>query len=182
MKATATILSEIASALADNGSRQISPQDNRDRLNDIVGWLTYLEGLRTITATGHGMTSADVGKPIGWQSGGAPVVWDDAANPQTEYPTAILGEVVDVNTIRVAAAGEILDIADTLLPAGMPNPGGLTNYRMPFWDKSAGTYKSTKPADSKLEIQLIYYVRAGGAGRALVQVLAPTAPTETPVA
>lgn len=183
MKTTATLLSEIASTCADNITRNISPAILRARLVDLVAWLTYVESAKTISATAHGFSATDVGKPIGWQVGGSPAIWDDAATTQTEFPVGILAEVPDANSIRLAAAGEVVTIDDALLPAGMPSPGGDTNARMPWWDKSAGQYVATKPADAMVEIQLLYYVRASGvAGKSVVLALAPTAPSDAPLA
>ncbi len=135
----------------------------------------------TLTVTSHGYTSADEGKPIGWTAS-AIAIWDDAADPQVSFPAAILKEVVDANTLSLAYCGEVVTIADSLLPTGVPNDtaNSETNSRFLYWDKSAGKYQFTIPDDAAYNIECVYYIKASPtASYSLVQSLLPSRPVTT---
>ncbi len=103
-----------------------------------------LTGYSQETRTGHGRVSGDVGKPID----GEGVIVDDAA--ADAYVSGVLAGVPDVNTLVVAPVGSpVFDIAIGLLDGG-DTYDISTDGRFVYWDLSAGVYKATLPADSKI--------------------------------
>ena len=93
-----------------------------------------------MTATAHGLSSGDVGKPL---FGAA--IWDDTDVDQ--HADWILVQVVDSNTLRVLPTGSAFDIPVALLDGG--NGYSIaTSGRHVFWDESDGQYEAARPSDS----------------------------------
>lgn len=141
-----------------------------------------VSSINQITVTSHGFTSADVGKPLTWDSAGVVAVWDDTADPEAKFPIHIIKTVVDANTLVLAACGEIIEVADTLLPTGVPNDttNSVPNSRALYWDSSAGKYQFTLPIDSTISIEAVFYLQAGPtASHSLITCLLPSRPYTT---
>lgn len=117
-------------------------------------------GYDEVRSVAHGLTASSVGKPIGWDSTGKPVVWQDHSSPQNCDPVAILYAVIDADTIKISTTGSVAEVANSLLPGSMPVNGGQTNSRWLFWDQSAGAYVHTKPSDSVIATESIYWIGA----------------------
>ncbi len=118
----------------------------------------------------HGASSSDIGKPVYLTSGGIVTLWDDAAS--TEDPLGILLEIYDTDHVVIAPEGSVIDIPNTLIPAGMPTNGSDTNARHLRWDASAGSYVHTPPADSQTSEPQIYWIGASDvSGNDTVRVL-----------
>ena len=163
----------------DQGTTQ-SKKINMEELETLIGGGAS-GNTNTVTVTGHGLTSADQGKPIGWTAS-ALAIWDDAADPQVSFPAAILKEIVDANTLSLAYCGEVVTVADSLLPTGVPNDtaNSESNSRFLYWDKSAGQYQFTIPDDAAYNIECVYYIKASPtASYSLVQSLLPSRPVTT---
>lgn len=119
--------------------------DEDDMASDSASKLPTQSSVKTytdsniVTYASHGLVSGDVGKPL---SGSA--ILDDA--DATHYPSTVLLEVVNSNTLRVASPGRLVTLAVALLSGGS-GYSIATSGRYVYWDKSAGTYSGTLPSD-----------------------------------
>lgn len=140
---------------------------------------TQLSSLVSLTKAGHGMTSADHGKPIGWRASANVGVWDNTSGTQLEYPIGVLQRVVDGSTFMYAPPGCALDIPAALISVAGTEPvgagGSEANSRFLFWSKTSGTYTTELPVDSVVNVEVIYYLckNANGTHRVLVLGLRP---------
>lgn len=127
-------------------------------LQGMYGLMQYTK----ITATGHGLSNADEGKPL---SGS--VILNDTLT--THFPTGILYDNVDVNTLVVAGPGTIITIANSLLQGGS-GYSIATSGRYVFWDLSAGQYVHTMPGDIADNIPEILEIISVGASNFTARV------------
>lgn len=120
-------------------------------LEDVTGAAPYKITLQELgkatsitefTATSHGLTSADVGKPLHGVA-----VWDDT--DINTYPTSVLMRIPDSNTLAVAGAGAIVDLPVTKLKDGA-SYNVAEGYGL-YWDASAGKYIPTIPTSTSFD-------------------------------
>lgn len=121
--------------------------------------------LPRLVAAAHGLTPADVGKPI---NGTGQLLNDtDGAH----VLAGLVVSIVDVNTIEYAPPGTTLDIPDTLFSGGISLPTDR------FWDwdlsqnSNAGLYVKDPPLDAFDWMTQIVIVNSTGGGSANVTVL-----------
>jgi hypothetical protein len=122
-----------------------------------------------ITSTAHGLLAADIGKPVGFRANGKPYIWNDAGT--TEYPVAILCDVPDVNTIKLAYPGSLLSVASSLFPASMPVVGGETNSRVMYWDLTSQTYVHDCPSDSVYALECVAWISEAASVAKIISLL-----------
>ena len=92
------------------------------------------------THTGHGLTSGSVGYPLWYGS-----VVDDT--DLDHYPSGVLVEVIDTDTLRIAPPGSEVTLPVALLEDGNATDIGTTG-RFMYWDFSATQYMNDLPVDS----------------------------------
>lgn len=92
------------------------------------------------TYASHGLTSGDVGKPVGNGT-----IIDDTSS--AVYPTGVLMEVIDTDTLRIAPPGAEVTLATTLLQYGDAY-SLVVHGPFVFWDLSAGDYEAFMPVDT----------------------------------
>lgn len=89
-----------------------------------------------ITATAHGLTGSDIGKPLRYPA----TIWSQS---DTEDPSYILASVVDVNTVLVHTLGtRVADFPSSLLDGAysLSADGPFV-----YWDASTSEYVAVKP-------------------------------------
>jgi len=101
-----------------------------------------------VESTAHGLVGGDVGKPLN----GFDAVLDDTAGG--DFPTGVLVEVVDVDNVRIATEGQVVDIAVALLDGGNLYDVGVSG-RYVYWDASDTQYEAAKPGDSATDMPQI---------------------------
>lgn len=175
--AALAVFSDSASGLVPAGSGA----DADDVLRADGTWGAGSATDMKLTIASHGLVAGDVGKQIGWAAGasGKPIAWDDTDDgSNAAAPVAVLLEIIDDDTIRVATSGQIFEIADSLLPASMPVNGGDTNSRFLYYDKSATPpYVHDVPSDAVDGYEALYWIGASPtAGNSYVIQLNPQRP------
>jgi hypothetical protein len=145
----------------DQGVTPLSKKMSMTELESLIGGGGGGSGTaNTLPATTHGFSASDVGKPLAYNSSGTLIIWDDAT--EVAFPFGVLASVTDSNNVVIARCGDVVTIADALLPAGVPNDSanGETNSRLLYWDKSAVKYQFTVPIDSTYPLEAVYYLKA----------------------
>lgn len=160
----------------DQGVTPQSKKMSMTELETLIGGAGS-SSANTLPATTHGFTGSDVGKPLAYNSSGTLIIWDDAT--EVAFPFGILASVTDSNNVVIARCGDVVTVADTLLPTGVPNDtaNGETNSRLLYWDKSAVKYQFTVPIDSTYPLEAVYYLKAtASAGYSYVISMLPRVP------
>lgn len=120
--------------------------------------------LPILSQTAHGLTSADVGKPLSDMG----TVLDDTSTVQS--PIGIIVAVLGADQIQYAPTGASLDIPSALLPGGDAYDPSVSG-RYLDWDASAGTYVDDLPLDADPTMPQIAFLNSVGGGVANVTVL-----------
>lgn len=119
---------------------------------DQLGLSTHL---RLLTATSHGLSATDIGKPLYGK-----VVFDDTDADQ--YPTWVLAGIVDANTLLIAGDGAQVTIDVDLLQNGASYNVATSGYTV-YWDKSSAMYYATKPVETESVIDPVLMITSVGA-------------------
>jgi hypothetical protein len=108
-----------------------------------------------ITATSHGLSASDEGKPL----------YDDGIYDNTdsaERPDWILVQNVDTNTLRVIGQGGLVTVPVTLLDGGAAY-SIATSGRQVYWDTTNTQYTATLPSDHDGPAKYILTILSVGA-------------------
>ena len=119
-------------AVAD---RQSTPAGYGFAFSELYGALHYT----IIAATSHGLTSGDYGKPLS----GAEILDD---TDSSHYPSGILIQAPDSNTLRFAGPGTVVTISTSLIEDGNAYDTAVKGRYM-CWDLSSVLFVATPPAD-----------------------------------
>jgi hypothetical protein len=125
-------------------------------LRTLASATSWVDVLPVVTQSAHGLTTGAIGKPLSSLT----ALYNDTSTSQ--LPIAILHSVPDVNTLRLAQPGQIIQF-----PVGLLENGNSTNLalgRLFWWDLSAnsnnGLWKQARQSDAVRTSPPMIYVIA----------------------
>jgi len=134
-----------------------APDGSGNGLARSYAWDVLYQSLvyQICTYTGHGVTDVAEGRPV------AGCILVDDANGD-HYPSGILMEVIDVDTLRIAPVGSEVTIDVALLEDGNAYDTA-TQGRYVYWDFSEVMYVEDLPVDSHADMPCVLEVIEVGA-------------------
>lgn len=112
--------------------------------------LNFVSEMATTTATAHGLAASEIGKPLTDTA----VVLDDTDYYATERVVGVLVDRSQTNSLRIAPAGDTVEIAYTLVDGGAAY-NLTTSGVYVWWDDSADLYKAEPVSDAAINARAI---------------------------